>query len=638
MKFHQRLRAHLPWLLAGAIFGELLYLQLSRYWGMVIPMHDLTSMAQAIWNAGQGKGLLYTTGQGLPGSRLIEHAEVIYFLLAPVLRLFPSAATLLVVEALVYALAAWPVYRLGQRYGLGLWLMLFYLCYPVAQTATLVEFHSDPLAMGFLMWALEALDRRAWRAFAFWSGLTLLSKVYMAIPVGLLGLLLWHQGERRVGRRTLIAAGLWFGVAFWGFKVWLAPAFHLTPDQAAAGYIGFRYGQLGQALRETWTLRLLNGLLVVAPALPWLAAAPSWALAALALILPALLTAVGTYTYYHHHYAVAVPFLVAAALWGSQRWQQQRPRWWRWGRAWTATTLALGHLVGVFWVWFVLALPSQPWRNPQPLRRGAALLAWAQPRVPASIPLATSPNLNPFFALRPWITETFGQWTPAKQATAQMALIDAFQEGNAGWAHYLGLERQVLQRLLLPPNAWGVRDAFDGTLLLQRAASEDLLPWSLQTLPSAALPPACANNLLAQPQNLSPGLWLECVAPVDPPRPGTVALAWVWRFAEGAPPADGFAVTRVGGWPPKGERWIHFPLWVAPPPPAGPRDQWVLETFSWPLHFAPGCYPVDVGWYRPQPGAYPATAEKALWGRRIPLGYLQVTAQGDALWRTSCAP
>ncbi len=627
-----------PWVWALVAFAEVAYLQLTRYFGAVYPMHDLASMAQAVWSASQGHLLAFTSAKGVHTSRLLSHAEVVYFLIAPLMRLFPSAATLLVVEAAVYASAAWPVYRLGERYGKqGRWAVLLYLFYPVAQTAALAEFHSDPLAMAFLLWALDAMEARRWRWFAFWTGMVLICKTYMAVPVLLLAALLWFRGERRKAALTAAAAVAWGVFSFVLLKAWVSPLFRVTTSQVLSGYVGWRYGgDLWHVLAETWPERVGMVFIVIAPVLPWLVLDPLSAALALALILPAVSTVIPTYVYYYHHYAVAVPFLVYGALRGSMALRARAPRLWRYARIWTGTIEAVTVVVGVIWLLFVHALPAQPWRNPQPLQRGHAVMTWAQARIAPDEPLLVSANLLPMFATRPWLTQTYRPLLWAKVAPARVALVDVFQEGTSISGFFMEVERQALLGLQRDPRGWVLVDVYDGTFLLRRGVpADEALLWKLSLPATASQASLCAHNALAAAVDFGNGIRLQCFE-AAPDAEGVLHVRFVWQRVGQTPLQDAYAVTTVGGWAPQGERLVHLPAWLGYAPPRWRTGQVVVEEMTWPLHLGAGCYPVRVGWFVPVDGAYPATSATARWGREVVLGAVQVSPEGGAAWLPAC--
>jgi uncharacterized membrane protein len=310
--------------------GQMIWLAVTRYLGHNTLSFDLGVMSQAIWSATQGQPLIFTA-EGVSLSRLARHVEIFYFLLAPLYWLRPSPTTLIIAQACLYAAGAIPAFRMAWRHWQHPWLALaapvIYLFYPVAQTAVLFEFHGDTLAMPLLLFALEALDRRAWRTYALWLALALSCKFYVAVAVAGLGLLLWLQGERRVGSYTLFAAVIWGGLAFFGIRALFAPAEAALVKATPASYLTYYFGQV-EEIAHSLLPRLVITLLVYLPALATLNRRNlGWLLPATLIAAPVLLsTGPGpSYDYRFHHYALAVPFLVTAVIHGGAHLRQMQP-------------------------------------------------------------------------------------------------------------------------------------------------------------------------------------------------------------------------------------------------------------------------------------------------------------------------
>ena len=405
-------------LLAVLIGGMLATLSVARYRGYNASMSDIGNMSQAIWSATQGQPLEYTHEDGT-FSRLAWHIEVIYFLIAPLYALFPDPRTLLISQAVLFALGAIPVYRMAWRHFGDRWiaraLMLCYLLYPTAQTAVLFDFHGDTLALPLLLFVLDAFERRAWRRYVFWVGLALLCKFYVALPVAAWGMVLWLRGWRRTGFLTVLLAAGWGAFAFFV----IGPAFtpsgvfqaHLTPFS----YLTFYFGHLREWLLPTAFPRLLTAFIVFVPAL-WLGwRAALWLFPAVAIALPALVSVgdVAAYGYRFHHYALTVPFLLYAVIVGAETLRRhaaavspgKRMRAWR---AELFFTLALVFVFNVGLVdtplnpQFWLGKPGwgiNQWRYGH-ISRDTFKDHWLRENVPARVPLAASEFLAPHLTNR----------------------------------------------------------------------------------------------------------------------------------------------------------------------------------------------------------------------------------------------
>lgn len=214
--------------LGGVIMLTLIVLaslSIAQYRAYNLRSLDLGRMAQAMWSVRYGLPLVWT-GDGVDWSRLANHVEVVYFLIAPVYAIWPSPASLLLVQSALFVSGAVPVYRLSHRHldsRAGLLLAVVYLAYPVAQTAVLFELHGDTLAAPLLLWAVEAADRQSWRAYIVWILLALACKMHVSAAVALLGGVLWWYGHRRVGAATTLLALIWGATAFFVVRDFFAP-------------------------------------------------------------------------------------------------------------------------------------------------------------------------------------------------------------------------------------------------------------------------------------------------------------------------------------------------------------------------------------------------------------------------------
>ena len=294
-------------------------LSVLRYISYNARMFDLGHMAQAIWSSTRGRPLEFSY-RGETLSRLALHVELIYFLLTPLYALFPSPITLLLVQAFLFGGGAIPLYRLTKRRIGNLHaarlVTLVYLLYPIAQTAVLFDFHGDTLAMPLLLFAFEALDRKAWRAYGGWLLLALSCKMYIAAPVCALGAFLWLKGRRRVGGGTFLIGLIWGAGVFFGVRSVFASPGAAQQQSSALGYAYFYFGELLAQFADTWLLRLAHGLAVFAPVIPVVIYALDWTGLALIVASPILLSSGPgpSFHYGSHHYAIVVPFLVMIVL------------------------------------------------------------------------------------------------------------------------------------------------------------------------------------------------------------------------------------------------------------------------------------------------------------------------------------
>ena len=134
---------------------------------------DVGNVDQALWNTAHGRFLDFTLMAPVT-NRLALHVEPILLAFVPAYWLgFGGPELLLVVQALVVALGAWPLYQIAignyQTMGSDLFaagkyalliVPLAYLLLPTLQSAALFDFHAVTLAPTFLLFAFLALERR----------------------------------------------------------------------------------------------------------------------------------------------------------------------------------------------------------------------------------------------------------------------------------------------------------------------------------------------------------------------------------------------------------------------------------------------------------------------------------------------
>lgn len=201
-------------------------LSLVRHRALLTGVWDLGYYAQLAWQLAQFQIPRSSVWHDAPWG---NHATFILAVVAPVLRLVPHPATLLVVQSVVLALGAVPAYNLGRRLWstplAGLATAAAYLLYPPLQFANLFDFHADAFATPLLLAAFAALfaDRVGWAV--AWAALLVLVKEDMALVAACFGLYVAAAHRRPVG--LALAGGC---VAVFGFLVWVViPGWIQTP-------------------------------------------------------------------------------------------------------------------------------------------------------------------------------------------------------------------------------------------------------------------------------------------------------------------------------------------------------------------------------------------------------------------------
>jgi len=227
---------------------------------------DLGLFDQIFWNTTQGRPFESTMSQAqpIPHSLLGDHFSPVFLLLVPFYFAYPHPETLLVIQSLVLALGAWPVFLLAKLklpagYPL-LWVLVYFLFIPLAYI-NLDDFHEVALAVAPLGFALYFLEkgRRAWFV-AF-----LLFTFVVKEEMGLIG--------AGFGMYALLGKRDWkfgLGVLAGSFAAFALTVQVVIPYFAGGSgypYIGIRYAEVGGSplgiLRTLVTnpLRIVHALL-----------------------------------------------------------------------------------------------------------------------------------------------------------------------------------------------------------------------------------------------------------------------------------------------------------------------------------------------------------------------------------------
>lgn len=670
----------LLWIAMLGCGGMLTWLSIARYLGYNAGMLDLGNMAQAIWSATQGEPLIFTQWYG-QFSRLSGSVEAIYLLLVPAYALWPDPRLLLIVQSVLFVLGALPVYRLAAR-GTGSifaarCLALIYLFYPVAQTAVLFDFHGDTLAMPLLLFALDALERRAWGTYTLFLVLVLACKVYAAVPVAGIGAYAWLWGNaRRVGAVTVAVALLYGVLAFFVIR----PLFDLGNIGAAAvsqRFVEHYFGELS-AVGSTLGPRILNAVVVFGPAMFLAWRGWRWLLPGLPVAAAALIsTAPGpAYAYNYHHYALVVPFIVMAVIDGIRRMQTQRaarreqrakrreqraltlpdqdsmpqsspsdpappstpPPTARRGRSWqgdlglTVVIVLLFSLLLVdtplnplFW----LGLPGKGLDASQYgfTARDAVKDAFLAAEVPPGAPMAASMYVATHIANRETLylvrypkdlgEERLSAILPQVDYVLADALFDnraLLSDGSVNGT--INTEAREIERLLQEP-AFGLIAMRDGLLLFQRDAKPELvLAQQVVTQTVLTSPPV---------RSIAGGVFGLVESQIEPLTLRRFRARFTWRIVSpDRVQGDYVAVSRLGAV--VGARMVHLPTYVLYPTNRWNPGEIVRETFEveLPDGLAAGTYTWYTGWYNPNHVEAYATDARSRLGEEIVVGSLDV--------------
>jgi uncharacterized membrane protein len=290
-------------------------------------------MVQAVWSTAHGRPLDVTELDGDQINRLGGHVDPLLALFAPLWWLWPSPTMLLVVQAVVIALGALPIFWLARKHlgseRISALFAVAYLLYAPVQWLALDEFHPVALACPLLLYALWYLDEARLPAAIPFLALAAVTKE--EVPLAVAGLGVWFAIAR--GRRVVGAAIALAGMALTAFYLTVvmphyrgggSPAFYDRYDAVGGspgGIVGTALTDPGVLLGAVTEGRDLTYLLQLAAPLAGLfLAAPLLLLAALPELAANLLSETETQTSIEFHYTAPItPFLVAGAILGASR-------------------------------------------------------------------------------------------------------------------------------------------------------------------------------------------------------------------------------------------------------------------------------------------------------------------------------
>ena len=177
--------------------------------------HDFAAYWQAIWLIAHGHWNPYSTVMGYPF--LDNHFELIVYLIAPLVWLWPHASLLLYIQDTALISAEWIAWiwitasassleRLPRNTLKTLGICLLVLN-PWTYWTSAFDFHTESLMALTIIGAAYALWRRNSRALTLWVGLTLLAGDVAALLVVGLGLTALLRREWRTSL-SLVASGM----------------------------------------------------------------------------------------------------------------------------------------------------------------------------------------------------------------------------------------------------------------------------------------------------------------------------------------------------------------------------------------------------------------------------------------------
>ena len=175
--------------------------------GIGTSAYDFGLYDQGIWLLSQGKTPFVTLmGRNLFG----DHTSFILLILVPLMWVFSTTSILFVVQTVVIASGAIPVYAFARKQlesdALGCMFACTYLLYPTVSWTNVENFHPDSFLGVFIAVALWAALSRKWRWYVGAVLLALLVKEDVVLVVAPIGVWVALRRNLRIGIATVVGS------------------------------------------------------------------------------------------------------------------------------------------------------------------------------------------------------------------------------------------------------------------------------------------------------------------------------------------------------------------------------------------------------------------------------------------------
>ena len=452
------------------------YLTVTRYAAFEARALDLGNLHQTVWNTANGRPFQMTNQPGTV-NRLSLHVEPILLPIAALYWIHDGPETLLILQSLVVALGAWPLFALTRRRlrndWLALILALVFLLNPTIQAANWLEFHPVTLAPTLLMAAFYFLVAGQSGWYTLFAILAASCKEEMGLLLFMIGLYgCFVLQRRRLGLLTMVLALGWSLLAVLGIQQIFADGnihwgrydyLGATPIDKVFALLSrpdLVWAQLQKADALGYFYRLLWPVGFIALLAPevLLLALPSLAINLLADFSP--MHEVYTLIYA----APMVPFVMLALVEGVRRAQA-----WRISRTWPAVQTAV---IGLFVLGAAIYAQVQHgylpgggnyklYRVSDHDRLAATIIA----QIPADAKVSAQDKLDPHVAGRPTI------YIFPRIDDADTVFVDVT---GPAWPQHPNDLYATVQTLLA--GDFGVAAGLDGYLLLRKGLPNKTLP------------------------------------------------------------------------------------------------------------------------------------------------------------------
>jgi uncharacterized membrane protein len=260
----------LPFLiLLGSIAGYTIlfsYVTLMRHWTYYSAYLDLGWFEQALWSVTQGH-FFYISALG--SSHFGSHNSPILFLLVPLYYLFPHTETLLIMQTILLALGAIPLYYIGRLFldswG-GLVFSWAYLLYPGLHGVNLFDFHELAFLPLLLFCIIYFIITKQFYYFIGFSFIAMMIKedvsilLFMLTSIAIIAKKYSNEREKLILYITLMIYVIWTLSSLF----WIIPHFSLTGGYYHSARYDFSNGIIG-LIANNFFLKLVYIFLLLLP-------------------------------------------------------------------------------------------------------------------------------------------------------------------------------------------------------------------------------------------------------------------------------------------------------------------------------------------------------------------------------------
>ncbi|MBU1130892.1 DUF2079 domain-containing protein [Patescibacteria group bacterium] len=243
------------WLAIGLYFLIFSLICIWKYFNFGYNGLDLAIINQVFYNSAQGNLFGLTIH---PHSYLGDHFALILILLLPFYYLWQHPINLLILQSLILALCAWPLYLIAKHKLSNAWplfIALAWLTNPFVQNINIFEFHFLPWAIFFLFWTFYFYQQKNLAAFLVFAVLSLAVREDVALVV------LMFSALALINRRSKV----WIFTPGLMALSWFAAATTFIASITPTGSYKFfyYYSWLGGNLNEILTNALVEPQLIL---------------------------------------------------------------------------------------------------------------------------------------------------------------------------------------------------------------------------------------------------------------------------------------------------------------------------------------------------------------------------------------